>query len=74
MFRGVGNDGNDDEGNPFLIDSRVFNKTIDTVDEVFGGEVGDNRDSGQKKQGRRSVHAGVFDAVQGGSGCVSLNG
>ena len=64
MFGSVRNDGNDDERDPLLIDRRVFNETIDALDEILGGEVGDDRNRDQKEQGRRGVHAGVFYVVE----------
>lgn len=71
---GVGNDWNDDEGNPFLVHGRVLDEAINTVNEIFGCEVGDNRDNSQKKEGRGSIHEGKFDVLRGGSTRVSFDG
>ena len=49
MFCSVGDDGNDNEGDPFLVDRRMLNETVDALDEVFGGKVGEGRDGNQKE-------------------------
>jgi len=74
MLRSIGNDGNDNEGDPFLIDRRVLHKTIDTLDKILGGKVGDNRDGNQKDHGGSSVHAGIFNVFRGSPACVGLDG
>lgn len=73
MFRGVGNNGYDDEGDPLFVDGGVFDEAVDAVDEILSGEVGDNGDNDQKKEGRGCVHAGIFDMVRGDTGCVCLD-
>lgn len=74
MFGSVGNDGNDDEGDPFLVDRRMLDETVDTLDEVLSGKIGDNGNDDQKDQGGRSVHAGILDMIQGSTTCVGLDG
>ena len=74
MFRSVGNNGNDDEGDPFLVDRRMLDKAVDTLDEILGGKIGDNGNDDQKDQGGGSVHAGILDMVQGSITCVGLDG
>ena len=74
MFCSVGDDGNDDEGDPFLVDRRMLYETINTLNETLGSKVGDDRDGDQKEQGGMSVHAGILDVVRGSSTCVGLDG
>ena len=74
MFRSVGNDRNNDEGDPFLVDRRMLYETIDAVNEIIGSEIGDDRNGDEKEQSGKSVHAGIFDIVWGGSTCVGLDG
>jgi len=63
VFRSVGNDGNDDESDPFLVDRRMLDEAVDTLNEVLSGKIGDDGDGDQKDQSGRSVHAGVLDMV-----------
>jgi len=74
VFRSVGDDGNHDESDPFPVNRGMLNKTVDTLDEILGSEIGEGCDDNQEEQGRRSVHAGVFDVVGGSSTCVGLYG
>lgn len=74
MFRSVGNDGNDDEGDPFLVNRRMFDEAVDALNEILGGKIGDDGNDDQKDQGGRSVHAGVLDMVQRSITCVGLDG
>ena len=74
MFCSVGDDGNDNEGDPFLVDRRVLYEAIDALNEILGGNVGDNRDGDQKDQGSGGTHAGILDVVGGGSTRVGLDG
>ena len=74
VFCGVGDDGNDNKGDPFLVDRRMLNETVDALDETLGGKVGEYCDEDQKEQGGRGVHAGIFNMVQGSSTGVGLDG
>lgn len=64
VFRGIGNYRDDNKGNPLFVERRMLDETVDTVDEVLGGEVGDDCNGDQKEQGRRCVHTRIFNVVR----------
>ena len=74
MFCGIGDDGNDNEGDPFFVDRRMFDETVDAVDEVLGGKVCEGSDGYQEEQGRRGIHARILNMVGGSPTRVGLDG
>ena len=52
----------------------MFYETIDAVNEILRGEIGDDCDGDQEDQGGRGVHARTLDVIRGSTTRVGLDG